>query len=60
MRNNYDRKIPCHRVIKSNGEPGGYNGGEREKELRLRAEGARLDREKNVKYTITGIFGVQN
>lgn len=34
MSNNHDPDIPCHRVIKSNGEPGGYNRGiERKKKL---------------------------
>jgi len=52
MKNNHDLLVPCHRVIKSNGEPGGYNGGEKEKELRLISENAKIDRDKNIKYTI--------
>jgi methylated-DNA-[protein]-cysteine S-methyltransferase len=32
-------KIPCHRVVKSNGELGGYKLGSREKERLLSAEG---------------------
>jgi O-6-methylguanine DNA methyltransferase len=27
MKGNYDPKIPCHRVIKSDGTPGDYNRG---------------------------------
>lgn len=52
MKNNHDLLVPCHRVIKSNGEPGGYNGGEKEKKLRLISENAKIDRDKNIKYTI--------
>lgn|SRR3989338_8285701 len=36
---NYDPKIPCHRVVKSNGDFGGYNRGVEEKARRLREEG---------------------
>ncbi len=32
-------KIPCHRVIKSNGEIGGYEGGTKKKAYLLRKEG---------------------
>ena len=32
---NYDSKIPCHRVIKSNGSIGGYNRGPKSKALLL-------------------------
>jgi O-6-methylguanine DNA methyltransferase len=41
MKNNYDKNIPCHRVIKSDGTLGEYNrGGRAEKARKLRAEGA--------------------
>lgn len=36
---NYDPKIPCHRVIKSNGDIGEYNRGHRKKISILKAEG---------------------
>lgn len=40
LNKNYDPKIPCHRVIRSDGRSGGYNRGAREKERRLQAERA--------------------
>ncbi len=39
---NYDLKIPCHRVVRSNGQPGGYNRGAERKILVLKKEGVRL------------------
>ena len=38
LNKNYDPKIPCHRVIRSNGRPGGYNRGEKLKQKLLRNE----------------------
>lgn len=41
MKGNYDPKVPCHRVIRSDGTIGEYNrGGSAEKLRKLRAEGA--------------------
>ena len=37
---NYNEKIPCHRVIRSDGVAGEYNRGRDEKIKKLRAEGA--------------------
>lgn len=38
LRQNYDSKIPCHRVICSNGKAGGYNRGVKKKIELLRKE----------------------
>lgn len=36
---NNDKNVPCHRVIRSDGKIGGYNGLRGEKEALLRSEG---------------------
>jgi len=41
MRSNYNRDIPCHRVVRSDGSLGSYNrGGTLRKQELLKAEGA--------------------
>jgi len=40
MKANFNPKIPCHRVIRSDGVAGEYNRGRDEKIKKLRAEGA--------------------
>jgi O-6-methylguanine DNA methyltransferase len=42
LKTNFDPRIPCHRVIKKNGQLGGYNRGTQQKVIRLRKEGALL------------------
>jgi O-6-methylguanine DNA methyltransferase len=40
LNKNYRHQIPCHRVIRSDGSPGGYNRGEKRKIKLLKKEGA--------------------
>ncbi|KND48227.1 MAG: methylated-DNA--[protein]-cysteine S-methyltransferase [Parcubacteria bacterium C7867-006] len=39
---NYDKNIPCHRVIRSDGGMGGYNRGIKNKISILRKEGVKI------------------
>lgn len=39
LNKNYDKNIPCHRVIKSNGDVGDYNKGKTKKIEILKKEG---------------------
>lgn len=40
LKTNFDPKIPCHRVIRSDGKTGGYNRGAQNKIKILKDEGA--------------------
>jgi O-6-methylguanine DNA methyltransferase len=40
LKKNYDPKIPCHRVVRSDGKTGGYNRGAENKIKILQKEGA--------------------
>lgn len=40
LNKNFDPKIPCHRVVRSDGKTGGYNRGTRKKVEILKKEGA--------------------
>ncbi len=47
LNKNYDLKIPCHRVIRSDGKAGGYNRGQKIKALKLKQEGAKFKNKKS-------------
>jgi O-6-methylguanine DNA methyltransferase len=42
LNTNYDPKIPCHRVVRSDGTAGGYNRGAEAKLKKLAKEKARI------------------
>ena len=44
LNKNYDPKIPCHRVVRSDGKTGGYNRGSKKKFELLCREGAAIDK----------------
>lgn len=39
LNKNFDPQIPCHRVIRSDNQPGGYNRGSKVKIKKLKQEG---------------------
>lgn len=47
MKQNTNEDVPCHRVVKSNGEVGNYNKGQKQKILLLKKEGIPV-REKRI------------
>ena len=46
MKQNQDKNIPCHRVIKSTGEIGEYNKGKNQKIILLKKEGIQIKKDK--------------
>ena len=43
LHKNYDQNIPCHRVIRSDGQTGGYNRGRQQKKRLLVKENAKFN-----------------
>ncbi len=43
LNKNYDPTIPCHRVVRSDGNSGGYNRGKEQKKKILLQEGVAFD-----------------
>ena len=52
LNKNKNPKIPCHRVIKSNGEIGGYNLGKKKKLILLKKEGIKIKRRKKSRFFV--------
>lgn len=51
LNKNYNKSIPCHRVVRSNGETGGYNRGGGMKAKILLAERVNLEKTNASKYS---------
>jgi methylated-DNA-[protein]-cysteine S-methyltransferase len=49
-KNPYPIKIPCHRVVKSDGSLGGYSGGVKKKVSLLREEGVSIRKNKIINF----------
>ncbi|MFA5070730.1 MAG: MGMT family protein [Patescibacteria group bacterium] len=50
-KNPYAPKVPCHRVIRSDGQAGGFAGGNKKKILLLKKEGVKFAGEKIFEFT---------
>jgi len=49
-KNPYSPKVPCHRVVKSNGSLGGFAGGARKKKQFLEREGVKIRNNKVIDF----------
>ena len=50
LNKNYDPGIPCHRVIRADGQPGGYNRG-RDKKKEILVKEAKFAKNQKIVYT---------
>ncbi len=50
LNKNFNPKVPCHRVVKSDGNIGGFRGGKSEKIEILRKEGIKIKSDKIVDF----------
>ncbi len=50
LRKNFDRSIPCHRVVYSDGKIGGYNRGIKNKIALLKKEGIKIKNGKIIEF----------
>lgn len=50
MKQNTNEEVPCHRVVKSNGEVGNYNKGQKQKISLLKKEGIPIKKEKIINF----------
>jgi methylated-DNA-[protein]-cysteine S-methyltransferase len=49
-KNPFAPEVPCHRVVKSNGDLGGFGGGSKLKIKRLQEEGVKVQNNKIVNF----------
>ncbi|MDP7095460.1 MAG: MGMT family protein, partial [Candidatus Marinimicrobia bacterium] len=52
-KNPFAPEVPCHRVVKSNGDLGGFGGGSKLKIKRLQEEGVKVHNNKIVNFQST-------
>lgn len=48
--NHFTKKYPCYKIVKSNGEIGGYNRGIKEKIILLKKDGIEIKKDKIVDF----------
>lgn len=50
LNKNHDKAVPCHRVIRSDGRVGGFNGGTAKKIKLLEAEGVKIEKGRIIRF----------
>lgn len=48
--NRFTKKYPCYKIVKSNGEIGGYNRGEKNKIILLKKDGIEIKKDRIVNF----------